>query len=101
MSSRAAFFDSGSDGGFRVVDGAQSVQGEPVQQGDVAWGVVLPGAVEVFAEGDIEHPVQLVLDAPVGAGDLQGLVGVQAARKGVEARMDGSIADRGDARDGA
>ncbi len=40
-------------------------------------GVILPVSIGVFAEIDIEHPVQLVLDGPVSPRDLKHALGRQ------------------------
>ena len=41
------------------------VEGDTVEQGEVLGGVSGAFAVLVLAEGHIQHPVQLVFDAPV------------------------------------
>ena len=43
----------------------EQVVGDAVEKGEVLGCVACAFAVEVFAKGDIEHLVQLVLDAPV------------------------------------
>ena len=43
----------------------EQVEGDAIENGEVLGGVAGAFAVEVFAKADIEHPVQLVLDAPV------------------------------------
>jgi hypothetical protein len=41
-----------------------------VQEGEVAGGGAVAHAAVVLAEGDVEHPMQRVLDAPVPADGL-------------------------------
>ena len=43
----------------------EQVEGDAVENGEVLCCVACAFAVEVFAKGNIEHLVQLVLDAPV------------------------------------
>src|SRR6202048_4479110 len=47
--------------------GAQNVEGESSQGGEVLRRVVFPRPVLVLIHDDVEHPVQLVFDAPVRA----------------------------------
>jgi len=49
--------------GFAVGVGSQDVEGEPPENGKVFWGVVLARSVAVLSEMDVEHPMELVLDA--------------------------------------
>ena len=65
----AGTFDFAPDG-CRIRVGSQNVEGEPAKNGEVLGGVVLAGAVAILGEVDVEHPMELVLDAPVTAGDL-------------------------------
>ena len=44
----------------------EEVERELADGGEVLGGVGLPGAGVVLAEGDVEDPVELVLDSPVG-----------------------------------
>lgn len=50
---------------------SQDIKGEPAQDGKVLGSVVLSGTVSILGEVNIEHPVELVLDAPVASGDVQ------------------------------
>ena len=61
---------------------AQKIEGEVAQGGEVRDRVAGAHAAGVFAQGDIEHPMQGVFDASVaadGAGQLGGF-GRQAAQ---------------------
>jgi hypothetical protein len=57
--------------GFAVGVGSQDVEGEPPENGEVLRRVVLSGAVAVLGEVDVEHPVELVLAAPMTARDVK------------------------------
>src|SRR5881392_1040502 len=48
---------------------AESIECQLAQNGEVLRSVVLAVAGAVLVEDDVEDPVQLVLDTPVGAGD--------------------------------
>lgn len=50
---------------------SDQVEGEFADDGEVLRGVVLAGTGGVLGEVDVEHSVKLVLDGPVGPGDLQ------------------------------
>src|SRR6185295_3199186 len=50
---------------------SQDVVGETADDGDVLWSVVLAGARTVFVEDNVEGPMELVLDGPMGAADLR------------------------------
>ncbi len=56
--------------GAPVACGADEVEGEVVDGAHVAGAVALPEAGLVVAEGDVEHPMQAVLDGPVLAHRL-------------------------------
>jgi hypothetical protein len=62
--------DFSAHGHFRGV-GAEKIEGELSQDREVFGGGVLSGSVGVFLKRDIEHPMQLVLDGPMGTDDLQ------------------------------
>src|SRR5258708_31293212 len=51
--------------------GSKDVECEPAQDGEVLGSIVHSGPVAVLVEVNVEHPVQLVLDGPVTARDLQ------------------------------
>ena len=60
---------------------AEEVEGHVAQGGEVGGGVAGAHAAFIFAQGDIEHPVEGVFDAPVaadGTGEFRGVRG-QAA----------------------
>lgn len=48
----------------------EGVEGDFAQNGKVGGGFAGAGAAGVLAHEDVEPPVQAVLDAPVGAGQL-------------------------------
>src|SRR5437773_12582750 len=50
---------------------AESIECQLAQNGEVLRSVVLAVAGAVLVEDDVEDPVQLVLDTPMGAGDCQ------------------------------
>jgi len=58
----------------------EQIEGDSIEDGEVLCGVASAFAVRVFAEADVEHPVQVVFDAPVLADH-----GVQPRRIGAEA----------------
>ena len=79
----ACGFDFGFDGaaGFAGV-GFEKIERPAAQCGEVLGGVAGAGAALVFAEDHVEHPVELVFDAPVaahGAGE-PGRIQTQAAQ---------------------
>jgi hypothetical protein len=45
----------------------EQIEGHMAQDGEVLGRVTLAHARIIFAEGDIEYPVELVFDGPVGA----------------------------------
>src|SRR5882757_10805304 len=57
--------------GFGVGMGLEDVEREPAQDSEVLGSVVLSRAVAILVEVDVEYPMELVLDAPVTARDLQ------------------------------
>jgi hypothetical protein len=72
-------------GGALVAVGAQDVEGEAAQAGEVFGRMILAGAHPVLVEDDIEHPVQAVLDLPVGAHDREETGGGERPREQVVA----------------
>ena len=54
-------FDTAFEGCFLF----EQVERDAVEQGEVLRGMASAFSVQVFAEAHIEHPVQLVFDAPV------------------------------------
>ena len=71
----------GLDPGLRRGVLVEEVEGDVAQDGEVLGGVAGPDAALVLAEGDVEHPVEAVLDAPVvadGAGEGVGVPGEAA-----------------------
>jgi hypothetical protein len=57
--------------GSAIGVGSQDVEGESVQDGEVLRSMVLSRAISIFGKMDVEHPMKLVLDAPMTAGDVQ------------------------------
>ncbi len=62
-------FAPGFDGSL-VFCRANEVDGEVSDGGHVSGAVAFTEAGQVLPEGDVEHPVELVLDAPVSAHGL-------------------------------
>src|SRR5262245_11401687 len=54
--------------------GPQYVEGKLAEDSEVLGGIVLSGSIAILGEMNVEHPMELVLDAPVTAGDLQKLL---------------------------
>src|SRR6202167_3633199 len=57
--------------GLAVGVGSQDVKGQPAQNGEVLWSIVLSRTVGVLGKMDVEHPMKPVLDTPMTAGDVQ------------------------------
>src|ERR1044071_8666248 len=57
----------------------QDVDCELAQDGEVLGGMIFAGAAGVCGEQDIEDPMEIVLDAPMGAHCLEELLGGEAA----------------------
>src|SRR5882724_4808401 len=57
--------------GCAVWVSSQDVESEPTQDGEVLWSVVLPCPIAILGEMDVKYPMELVLDAPMAAGDVQ------------------------------
>ena len=72
--------------------GAQEIEGEAAQAGEVFRGVVLAGARAVLVHDHVEHPVELVFDLPVGAHDLGDAGGGKRLGEQVVARGGGALA---------
>jgi hypothetical protein len=67
------------------------VDGELAQDGEIFRGMIQAAAVFVFGEDNIEDPMQIVLDAPMAAHDLEQLGGGELSRQQeVADRLDGS-----------
>ena len=58
----------------------EQIEGDSVEDGEVLCGVASAFAVQVFAEADVQHPVQFIFDPPVLADHS-----VQSRRIGTEA----------------
>ena len=64
-----AFSDAMAYWDVRLIGSLQDILGDAFENGDIGRGMILPGAIEVFAEVNIKHPVQAVFDLPVGSRD--------------------------------
>ena len=51
--------------------GAEQVQGETAQEGEVVRGIVQADSTGILAEGHVQAPMQAVFDAPMGAHRVQ------------------------------
>src|SRR5215211_8239878 len=93
------FAPTASAGSAAAVAGDE-VEGDLAQEGEVAGGGAVAHATVVLAEGDVEDPMQGVLDAPVPADglDQDGGIIVAAREEGVDLGLDltgaGDAADR-------
>src|SRR3954447_23657198 len=67
-----------SAGSATAISGDE-VEGDFAQEGEVAGGGTVAHATVVLAEGDVEHPMQGVFDAPVPADGLDQDGGIIAA----------------------
>ena len=54
---------------------ADQIEGELSEDSKVLGRVVFASSVAILVEDDIEYPMQLVLDPPMGAHDAQQLLG--------------------------
>src|SRR6478672_6675000 len=76
--------------------GLQDVEDQLSDKGEIFRRVILAAAAGVLVKQDVENPVKVVLDAPVGAHDLEQLLGWQQARgKKVSDRVLGGLAPVG------
>src|SRR6476619_7416214 len=76
--------------------GLQDVEDQLTDKGEIFRRVILAAAAGVLVKQDVENPVKVVLDAPVGAHDLEQLLGWQQARgKKVSDRVLGGLAPVG------
>src|SRR3954454_18215009 len=87
-------------GGF----GLGEVEGEAAQEGEVLGATVLAVPGPILIHGDVEHPMQPVLDAPVGARDLGEALGAKPRAEQVVGDLGrglrGDLADAHDLADG-
>ena len=51
--------------------GAYDIESEPSEYREILGSVVLSTSIAILVEDDIEHPMQLILDAPMRAHDTQ------------------------------
>jgi hypothetical protein len=66
----AGAFDFSSQGSSIRV-GSQDVEGKSAENGEVLGSMVAARAVGILGKIDVEHPMELVLDAPMAAGDTE------------------------------
>src|SRR5919202_2107446 len=64
------FTPTASAGSAMAVSGDE-VEGDLAQEGEVAGGGAVAHPAVILTEGDVEHPMQGVLDAPVPADGLE------------------------------
>src|SRR5215210_7983383 len=80
---------------------------ERAQEGEVAGGRAVAHATVILTEGDVEHPMQRVLDAPVPAdgldqdGGIIATAGEEVAGLGLDLAGAGDATDRLDRQHGA
>jgi hypothetical protein len=67
-------------GAYRTWRGLQGIDGQLSDDGEIFRSMVLAAAAGVLVEQNVENPVQVVLDAPVGAHDVEQFLGRQQAR---------------------
>jgi len=53
------------------------IEGELSDESEVLGGMIITAPASIFAERDIEHPMELVFDGPVCPGDLDHALGGQ------------------------
>src|SRR5919202_4283730 len=98
------FAPTASAGSTRAVS-VDEVEGDLAQEGEVAGGGAVAHPAVILTEGDVEHPVQGVLDAPVPADRLDQDGGIIAAADeevtGLGLDLAGAAADRLDRQHGA
>lgn len=80
-----AFLESEGDRDFWFVAGLRDVSNDAGAGCDIGWGVVFAASAGVFAEADIEDPVQVAVIASVGADGVQGGFRIELARRQVKA----------------
>jgi hypothetical protein len=73
----------------------EEVEGEAAKDGEVLGAVVAAVAGPVLVEGDVEHPVQAVLDRPVAADSAGGGLGGEGGGEDVGAGGGGGAAGLG------
>ena len=66
----------GPDAAFGRAFSSQQVQSDVPQDSEVLWAVSFSHPAIVFSESDIQHPMHLILDLPVGARGMEQLLGV-------------------------
>ena len=51
--------------------GAQDIECDATNHGEILWREVLAGSGVVFVEDDVELPMEIILDAPMSARDFE------------------------------
>src|SRR4051812_10742000 len=92
------FTPTASAGSAAAVSG-DKVEGDLAQEGEVAGSGAVAHAAVVLAEGDVEHPMQCVLDAPVPADGLDQDGGIIATTREEVADLALDLTGAGDAAD--
>src|SRR5689334_6181514 len=85
--------------GLATAISGDEVEGDFAQEGEVAGGGTIAHATVVLAEGDVEHPMQGVFDAPVPADGWGQAGGIIAAAAEEVADLGLDLAGAGDAAD--
>lgn len=93
-----AFLDAMADGNFGSIGGLKDVSGEAIEKGCVGGSIVFAGTAEILIEMYFEHPMQAVLDLPMGSGEVERLLRRQKRGGHEQAHQRlGLIASAGDA----
>src|ERR1700757_4730581 len=69
------------------LDGLKDIDGELSDDGEIFGGVILAAAASVFGEEEIGGPVEIVLDSPVSAYDVEEFAGREHAGDQEEAYL--------------
>src|SRR3712207_9124963 len=73
--------------GLTAAVAGDQVEGDSAQKGEVAGGGAVAHPAVILAEGDVENPMQGVLDAPVPADGSDQDGGIVAAARSEERRV--------------
>ena len=79
-------FTLDAPGGGRVL--LEEAEGEVTQHGEVLRGMRAANPTGIFAKGDIQHPMQAILNAPVAAHGLPKLFGIRPETRQILAPLD-------------
>ena len=67
---------------------AQKIKGNVAQDGQIFWRMADPDAGLIFPQGDIEHPVDTILNPPMRADRVGELLDLRVEARKVIARLD-------------